>query len=224
MPRTSRAIVANYCYHVLNRGNNRMRLFHDRADYVAFLWLLAEAFEQFEVPVLAACVMPNHLHLVMRPKKDGDIARWAHWLFTTHARRYHKKFGSSGRVWQGRFRASVAQADRHLLILLRYVERNALRANLVARAEDWEWGSLRWRIRGSAPFRLELPPVELPHNWPSYVNEPQTSAELAEVRSAISRQAPFGDELWRQETATALGLEQTLAPRGRPRKEIVTTK
>ena len=43
MPRTSRAVVANYCYHVLNRGNNQMRLFHDRADYIAFLWLLAEA-------------------------------------------------------------------------------------------------------------------------------------------------------------------------------------
>ena len=54
MPRTSRAIVANYCYHVLSRGNNRMRLFHDRADYIAFLWLLAEALDEIEVPVLAA--------------------------------------------------------------------------------------------------------------------------------------------------------------------------
>ena len=97
MPRTSRAIVANYCYHVLNRGNNRMRLFHDRADYVAFLWLLAEALDEFDLPMFAACIMPNHIHLVMRPRRDGDLARWAHWLFTTHARRYHRKYGTSNR-------------------------------------------------------------------------------------------------------------------------------
>ena len=139
MPRTSRAIVANHCYHVLNRGNNRMTLFHDRADYVAFLWLLAESFDEFDVPVLAACLMPNHLHLVMQPRRDDDLARWAHWLFTTHARRFHRKYGTTGRVWQGRFKASVAQADRHLLTLLRYVERNALRSNLVDHAQDWEW-------------------------------------------------------------------------------------
>jgi REP-associated tyrosine transposase len=224
MPRTSRAIAADHCYHVLNRGNNQMRLFHDRADYVAFLWLLAEAFDEFSIPVLAACVMPNHLHLVMRPQRDGDLARWAHWLFTTHARRYHKKYGTSGRVWQGRFKASVAQADRHLLILLRYVERNALRANLVTRAEDWEWGSLRWRIRRCGPIALAESPVALSSAWTAYVNEPQTSTELAELRNAIKRQAPIGESSWCQSTAAAFGLEHSLAPRGRPAKRIVTAK
>ncbi len=201
-----------------------MRLFHDRADYIAFLWLLAEAFDDFDVPVLAACVMPNHLHLVMRPRRDGDLARWAHWLFTTHARRYHKKYETTGRVWQGRFRASLAQEDRHLLILLRYVERNALGSNLVTRAEDWEWGSLRWRERGTSPIRLTPSPVPLPRTWTQYVNEPQTAEELAKLRNAIARQSPFGEESWCIEKARELGLEQSLAPLGRPRKPIVTKK
>jgi putative transposase len=224
MPRTSRAIVANYCYHVLNRGNNRMRLIHDRADYVAFLWLLAESFDEFNVPVLAACVMPNHLHLVMQPRQSGDLAAWAHWLFTTHARRFHKKHGSSGRVWQGRFKASIVQADAHLLILLRYVERNALTARLVAAAEDWEWGSLRWRQRGTGPIRLAPSPVTLPSAWRAYVNTPQPADELAAIRNAIERQAPYGAESWCNDTARELGLESTLKPRGRPRTRIVTTK
>jgi putative transposase len=224
MPRTSRAIVANYCYHVLNRGNNQMRLFHDRADYIAFLWLLAESFDEFDVPVIAACVMPNHLHLVMQPRRDGDLARWAHWLFTTHARRYHKKYNGSGRVWQGRFKASVVQAERHFLILLRYVERNALTARLVARAEDWEWGSLRWRLGAGGPIKLATSPVPLPKSWSEYVNEPRSAGELEAIRTAVARQAPYGDERWCHDTASAFGLEQTLAPRGRPRKGIVTTK
>jgi len=201
-----------------------MRLFHDRADYVGFLWLLAESFDEFEVPVLAACVMSNHVHLVMRPRRDHDIAQWAHWLFTTHARRYHKKYGSSGRVWQGRFKASIAQADRHLLILLRYVERNALRANLVTKAEDWEWGSLRWRMRGTGPIALAESPVPLPSGWPDYVNTPQTPEEVAAIRNAIQRQAPYGNSSWCRETASLLGLEQSLAPRGRPPGRIVTAK
>jgi putative transposase len=224
MPRTSRAIVANHCYHVLNRGNNRMRLFHDRSDYTAFLWLLAESFDEFQVPVLAACVMPNHLHLVMQPRADDDVARWAHWLFTTHARRYHRKYESTGRVWQGRFKASIAQADRHLLILMRYVERNALNASLVAKAEDWEWGSLRWRLSGQGPIELATPPVSLPKEWAEFVNTPQTAEELAGIRTAIERQAPYGENSWRVSKACELGLEQSLAPRGRPRKSIVTTK
>jgi REP-associated tyrosine transposase len=224
MPRTSRAIVADHCYHVLNRGNNRMRLFHDRSDYIAFLWLLAESFDEFDLPLLAACAMPNHLHLVMHPRQGKDVSKWAHWLFTTHARRYHKKYGSSGRVWQGRFRASIVQTDRYLLTLIRYVERNALTGKLVARAEDWEWGSLSWRHRGSGPVRLAPSPTPLPTDWNSYVNAPQTPAEVAAIRNAIARQSPYGDEKWCRAKATELGLESTLAPRGRPAAAIVTTK
>ncbi len=224
MPRTSRAIVADYCYHVLNRGNNRMRLFHKRADYTAFLWLLAESFDEFSVPVLAACIMPNHLHLVVQPRRDNDLAAWAHWLFTTHARRYHKKYGSSGRVWQGRYKASVVQADAHLMILLRYVERNALTARLVPRAEDWEWGSLRWRLNGCGPIRLTPSPVPLTATWSEYVNASQPADELAAIRKAIERQAPYGETTWCVNTARELGLESTLQPRGRPRKLIVTGK
>jgi putative transposase len=224
MPRTSRAVIAGNCYHLYNRGNNRMRLFHQRADYIAFLWLLAESFDEIDVPLLAACVMPNHVHLVLRPRRDDDLARWAHWLFTTHARRYHKKFGTSGRVWQGRYKASLAQADSHMLILLRYVERNALRANLVRRAEDWEWSSLHWRMRSTSPIAVAPSPVPLPSAWTEFVNEAQTPDEVASIRNAIDRQAPYGDTLWCIERARELGLEQSLAPLGRPTTRIVTTK
>ena len=224
MPRTSRAIVGGHCYHFYNRGNNRMRLFHDRKDYVALQWLLAEAMDELDVPLLAACVMPNHVHLVLRPHRDGDLANWAHWFFTTHARRYHKRYDTSGRVWQGRFKASLVQTDEHLLTLIRYVERNALRANLVTRAEQWEWGSLRWRQRGTSPVAMTPSPVPLPTSWIEYVNAAQTPAELEAIRNAIERQAPFGSDSWRTEKARELGLEKSIAPRGRPPRSIVTTK
>src|SRR5690349_6102942 len=189
MPRTSRAIVADHCYHVINRGNNQNQLFHDRTDYAAFLWLMAEANEHVPLPIIGGCVMPNHVHMLVRPQHDTEVAEWTHWLFTTHARRYHKKYASSGRVWQGRFKAFVVQDDDHLHSVLRYVERNALRANLAGAAEAWEWGSLRWRASGNAPFVLAPCPVPLPSNWIANVNADQTPEELEEIRNCVRRQS-----------------------------------
>jgi putative transposase len=220
MPRTSRAIAAGHCYHFMNRGNNQLQRFHDRADYNAFLWLIAEANDHVALPIIGACLMPNHIHLVVRPDQDQDLANWAHWLFTTHARRYHKKYESSGRVWQGRFKACAIQQDAHLLTVLRYVERNALRAKLTARAEDWEWGSLRWRTSASSPLKLAPCPVQLPANWLSFVNEPQTPAEVEAIRNSVNRQSPFGSPEWMVRKAAEFGLEQSLAPLGRPRKQM----
>jgi putative transposase len=101
---------------------------------------------------------------------------------------------------------------------MRYVERNALRANLVDRAEDWRWGSLAWRSQRRAPVALADSPVPLPSYWRHLVNEPQTSAELEELRACVNRQRPFGEKQWVSDQATELGIEQTIKPRGRPRR------
>jgi len=218
MPRTARAIVSNCCYHLINRGNKKATIFHERADYSQFLALIARAQDRIEVPILAGCLMPNHFHLVVRPRDGGDVAHWAHWLFTTHVRWYHAKYSTTGRLWQGRFKVFIAQEDQHLLALMRYVERNALRANLVERAEDWAWGSLAWRKATTPAVRLTESPVPLPSYWRHLVNEPQTAAELAEIRTCVNRQRPFGAAEWVKQQASELGLEQSLAPMGRPRK------
>ncbi|HEY7639151.1 MAG TPA: transposase [Steroidobacteraceae bacterium] len=86
MPRTARAIVGGYCYHFINRSNNQARVFHEHADYAAFLSLVSKTQQHLRVPILAACLMPNHLHLVVRRTGNEDMARWAHRLFTTHVR------------------------------------------------------------------------------------------------------------------------------------------
>src|SRR5262245_35253200 len=86
MPRPPRLIYADQCYHVLNRANQKAQVFHHPSDYDAFVRLMIKAQEQVELPVLAACLMPNHVHLVVRPSANKDITRWMHWLFTTHSR------------------------------------------------------------------------------------------------------------------------------------------
>ena len=141
MPRTARASLGNWCYHVLNHGNARAEVFHKTEDYAAFVDLLAPACERVSPRLVGWCLLPNHFHLVLWPRKDEDLGRWMQWLLTSHVRRYHKHYHSSGHVWQGRFKAFPIQRDEHFLTVLRYVERNALRAKLVQSADDWRWGN-----------------------------------------------------------------------------------
>jgi putative transposase len=218
MPRTARAVIPGYCYHLLNRANKRAQVFHSDEDYSQFLALLSRAQDRLELPILALCLMPNHVHMVVQPRAESDLARWTHWVFTTHARWYHAKHSSTGRIWKGRYKAFPSQDDHHLTTVMRYVERNALRANLVERAEDWRWGSLRWRSAPMPPLKISSPPVSLPSYWRHLVNEPQTDAELAAIRTSVNRQRPFGSEEWVRKQAKDLELEASLAPIGRPRK------
>jgi len=157
MPRRARSIVAGGCYHVINRGNNRATVFHDAAEYAAFIGLLSDAQERTPVELFAACLMPNHFHLVVRPDGRHDIGRWIHWLLTTHSHRYHLRHETTGRVWQGPYKAFPIEQDGHLLTVLRYVERNAVRAGLVTRSRDWPWGSAAWRHRTHHRNRLRTP-------------------------------------------------------------------
>jgi putative transposase len=218
MARKPRSLLAGYCYHGLTRGNARALVFHGPKDYRAFLQLMDDAQAHCAMPILAVCIMPNHFHVVTKPLKTKDMSRWFHWLLTTQVRRYHKAHGTTGRIWQGRFKSFPIQHDGHLLNTMRYVERNALRSGLVGRAEQWTWGSLNWRVRGRVPAWLVEPPGGLPGKWTEWVNTPQSAAEEAALRLCVNRQRPYGDESWVQATAAHLGLESSLRPRGRPKR------
>lgn len=201
---------------MLNRGNGRDEVFHKEGDYQAFVALIAEACERLPMRVLGYCLMPNHFHMVLHPYHDGDLSRWMQWLMTAHVRRYHRHYQGSGHVWQGRFKAFAIEKDEHLLRVLRYVERNALRAGLVKRAEEWVWGSLRERFAASNRGLLSPLPVDRPRNWLNHVNQPDHPAELEALRRCTARGAPYGHEAWTQHTAQLLGVESSLRPRGRP--------
>ncbi len=221
MPRTARASVGGMAYHVLNRGNGRSEVFHKQDDYASFLKLLCEASERLPMRLLAYCLMPNHFHLVLWPWEDGDLSRWMQWLLTSHVRRYHRHYQSSGHVWQGRFKAFPIEEDDHLLAVMRYVERNPVRAMSIPirKAQRWPWSSI-----GTPPKKIDRPqldvsPVPRGKNWLRWVNQPQTEAELKAVRESVNRDRPFGGESWQKETAKRLGLEHSMRPRGRPRKD-----
>jgi putative transposase len=220
MPRTARASVGGICYHVINRGNAQIEVFHKDDDYRAFVELIGLACQRISMRVLACCVMPNHFHLALWPRSDRDLGRWMQWLLTAHVRRYHRHYRSSGHVWQGRFKAFPIEQDDHLLTVLRYVERNPLRAGLVEQAENWRWSSLHhWRSNG--PLNgIDSGPVPRPEPWIDWVNQPLSAGELDQIRHSVNRGTPYGSADWVSRMAAQLGLGASLRSRGRPRKEI----
>ena len=131
MPRTARASVGGICYHVINRGNVRPEVFRKDDDYAAFHRTLPRPASACRCGCSAYCLMPNHFHLVLWPREDGDLSRWMQWLMTSHVRRYHRHYRRQRPCVAGPVQGVPHSADEHLLTVLRYAERNPLRANLV---------------------------------------------------------------------------------------------
>src|SRR5271163_4560614 len=191
MPRRLRCASGGFVYHVLNRAVGRATLFDKATDYLAFEKVLREAHDWLPVPLLAYCIMPNHWHLVLWPQRDGELSEYLRWLTVTHTQRWHANHHTAGTgpLYQGRFKSFPIEEDQHFLTVCRYVERNALRAGLVSRAEAWHWSSLYHRLKGDGPV-LDPWPVPIPDNWTKYVNGAETQRELDALRHSVARGAP----------------------------------
>jgi putative transposase len=152
------------------------------------------------------------------PERDGDLAAFMQKLTITHVRNWqeHNSRVGFGHLYQGRYKSFPVSSDDHFYQVVRYVERNAMRANLVERAEDWQWSSL-WRRSHGASALLSVWPLSRPADWLHHVNQPQCEAELRSIRHSLRRGQPFGQADWVQATATQLRLESTLRDRGRPK-------
>lgn len=222
MGRPLRVDVGDHVYHILNRANARGRLFAKKGDYALFESVLAEAKERVDMRIMAYCIMPNHWHLVLYPRADGDLTEFMAWLTLTHTQRWHAYHGTagSGHLYQGRYKSFLCEDDAHFLTVARYVERNPKRAELVMKAEDWQWSSAWRRQHGSSEQKklLDEWPVPMPRNYLAFLNEPQTAAELESIRTAIQRGNPFGSMDWVERAIREFGLEATVRPKGRPKK------
>jgi putative transposase len=167
--------------------------------------------------------MPNHWHFVLQRTDDGGMSNFLRWVSLTHTMRLHAHYGTGGQgqVYQRRLKRFPIQDDEHFLLVCRYVERNAMRAGLVRRAEDGTWGSLRrWLAEPELePRLLSAWPISRSPRWAKRVNKPLTAAALKAIRTSVHRGCPDGDGNGVQAISRYLNLESTLRPRRRPQKE-----
>ncbi len=226
MPRPLRPVDDGLIYHVINRGNNRQRVFRKPADYQAFLDALASLKERKPFDLYGYCLLGNHFHLLLRPRGES-ISRIVQSLLVSHTQRYHKHYQSGGHVWQGRFKSPVIQNDEHLLTVLRYIEANPLRAKLVKRADLYPWSSYRAHGLGETNDLIDRlaifdalgrSPQVRGRKWAEKVHLPLEASTLERLRQSNERGLPYGDPAWVERLAERLDLDLTIRPRGRPRK------
>jgi len=221
MPRIKRVDIGGEVYHVLNRSNARVQIFDNDKDYKQFEDILEEAIIKYDMRMLAYCIMPNHWHLVLYPKADGDLSKFMSWLSNTHTRRWHtsKDTVGQGHLYQGRYKSFICEKDEHLLTVLRYVERNAKTANLVNLAEEWRWSSVWRREYGMVAQKklLSVWPTTIPKEYLKILNYPLTPKEEEKLAISEEKSVPYGKENWTERMITKFGIDQVLRGVGRPR-------
>ena len=185
MSRRNRFAPPEYVFHVVNRGNDRRTVFRDVDDFQAFLALLRSANHRFPITLFGYCLMPNHFHLLVRPQTATALSAYMQWVSCRYACDLRRRTDTKGQghVFQRRFWSASVDGRIGLLVVLRYIEANPLRACLIDRAETWRWSSLAERQRGSG---LAAPlPFDLPDDWLSLVNLQQRDEVLLAIRQTL---------------------------------------
>ena len=212
MPRIARVVVPGLPHHVTQRGNRRADVFLCDRDRRRYLSMLAGYKARYGLRVWAYCLMTNHVHFVAVPDAADSLGRTLRDTHQAYASWLNRRLGESGHLWQGRFFSCVLD-DAHLWAAVRYVERNAVRAGLVARAEDWPWSSAAAHcgLRGD-PL---LSPVEMPWlvaDWSAYLGE-EDEAEREAIRQQTRTGRPCGSGAFLDHLASTRG--RILRPRKR---------
>jgi len=207
VPRIARGLADGEIYHIINRGNRRSEVFHKEEDYEKFISLLKEAKKINNIKIYAFTLMPNHFHLVLKPKKAEDLSKFMQWLMTSYVRFYNKTYKTSGHLWQGRYKSFLVQKNNYLLTLLNYVEQNPQRAKL----KDWKYASSQYKDS----FLIDKLPIDIPDDWDNFLSV----IEKEKIENSIKRQSPYGEDEWQQNICERHDIVSTIRPRGRPKKK-----
>ena len=147
--RKPRLIKQDAAYHVTARANRGEMALFCPAMRKLFLNLLERAKKKYGFVIHNFCVMGNHIHLVIRPSPKGSLSQIMQWVLSMFARAWNKKHGVKGHVWGDRFSSKVLDSLFDFLHAFRYVSLNPVKASLVEKAEEWEFGGLWHFIRGN---------------------------------------------------------------------------
>jgi putative transposase len=178
----------------MNRAVHGQLLFNGPEDYMEFLEIVARVREKVPMRILAYCLMPNHWHFVLWPEEDWQLSKFLQRMTTSHAKRLRWRTGTVGRgaVYQGRYKAVPVDGDESFLWVVRYVERNPIRAGLVPHRAAWQFSSAT--SRGAWRLSTAAWPTDRPRNWAKWVDEDESQPQLDALRNRISRSLPVRDE------------------------------
>lgn len=226
MPRKPRFHLSGYPQHVIQRGNNREACFFDAADFRFYLASLGKACTRFECSVHAYTLMTNHVHLLLTPHTDHSISHVMQSLGCRYVRYINQTYERTGTLWEGRYKASLVEAEGYLLSLYRYIEMNPVRAGMVTHPADYPWSSYRYHGFG------EKDPLITPH--PLYLDlaaDSKTrtrvyralfgahldSDQLHEIRQTVNHELALGNDRFKDAIESMTRRRTRLGRSGRPR-------
>ncbi len=221
MPRRSRQILCGVPHHVTQRGNHRSQVFFGRGDSLAYLSLLQEWVGRYAIEIVAYCLMPNHVHLVVVPSTADGLHRALKVVHGRFALRINSMHGRTGHLWQDRYYSSALDST-HFLNAVRYVELNPVRAGMVDRSEDYEWSSAaahcglnRDRL---VEHRPKSPLFQGICDWSSWLSAGMPDGCLETLRRHTGQNLPCGTEEFIERLEAHSGRSLRYRPRGRPRR------
>lgn len=227
MPRKPRMFQSGLPCHVIQRGNNRQVCFFTEQDYIFYLSCLADSCQKYEVDLHAYVLMTNHVHLLMTPSSTQGISNVMQSIGRRYVQYINKQFHRTGTLFEGRFKASLVQADEYLLTCMRYIELNPVRANMVAHPADYKWSSYRVNI-GMSPRKQLMPHsvylalaneiADITRIYQSLFSECLPAEVVSRFTQAALCSMPVGNSRFTEEIEKVLGYSIGKIKRGRPVK------
>jgi putative transposase len=214
-----RCSVPGYPHHIRQRGVRKEALFHEDSDFLVYVRNLKDASAEHDLRIRSYTLMTNHVHLIAVPHNQTSLSRTLHDAHTNYSRYFNSKYGFVGHAWQGRPHYS-AMDESHMWNAVRYVERNPVRAGLVARAEDYLWSSAAAHcgLRDDILLSDDFPPRGVIANWSEWLKADNTEDEMKAIRHHLSTGRPWGTPEFLRQLEALTG--RPLLPRkvGRPKK------
>ncbi len=219
MPRIARVVVPNIPHHVTQRGNYQQDVFLDDKDKFKYLSLLKEYSFEYNIEILAYCLMRNHVHLILVPSESDALGKMLNIVSMKYAQYFNKRVGKRGHLWQDRYFSCPLDED-HLYEVFRYIENNPVKSGIVQYAEDYYWSSARAHVSGKVQendllgdYTKYLKRID---NWKEYLNENPKESVINNLRKCTKRGRPAGNERFIRNLEEKTGRKLTTPPRGRP--------
>ncbi|GBE06349.1 transposase IS200 like protein [bacterium BMS3Abin10] len=223
MVRIARAVAAGYPHHVLQWGNNKADVFMDDKDSLVYLYLLKKYADKYSCPVLAYCLMPNHVHLLLKPARDVFLSKTMQGLSLSYAQYFNKKHNKSGRLWESRYYSCIVDKENYLWTVARYIEQNPKRSGLVGIEERYPYSSARAHIASIDDGILgeEIFGDEGRSEYIDFLHRPVRYEEVDKISYCTRSGVPFGNEAFVKAMGQSLGIDLVKRPRGRPGKKAI---
>ena len=227
MPRKPRLKLAGMPVHVVQRGNNRQAVFYDEQDHRAYLRWLKEGAERYGCAIHAYVLMTNHVHLLLTPEREGAIGRLLQYLGRYYVLYINHRYGRSGTLWEGRYKASLIQEEDYLLACYRYIELNPVRAGMADGPGAYPWSSYHRnalgqpdpvivshrRYRGLGQSELQRQEV-----YRGLFTVHVNGGQLTQIRETWQTGTPLGNDRFKEQVEAMVGRKIGHARRGRPKK------